>query len=241
MSAAPSAAQSWRGPALILACACLISAIGFGPRSALGFFLTPMSSANGWGRDVFALALAIQMLLWGAGQPFAGALADRYGAVQVFVVGAVLQFFGFALMAYSTSAVALHLTAGVLVGFGLAGAGVPLVLGVLGKLLPENWRSLGFGLGTAAGSFGQFMFSPLAVGLMAEFGWHNTLLIFAGLVLIIIPLALPLTAPKAALTASAPVALARASRTKTSRGTSSRALESRPAQLSLRPFRSVNS
>ena len=71
---------SWRTPAVILACGCLIALIGFGARSGLGFFLTPMSSAHGWGRDVFALALAIQMLLWGAAQPLAGAVADRYGA-----------------------------------------------------------------------------------------------------------------------------------------------------------------
>jgi MFS family permease len=81
---------SWRTPALILACGCLIALVGFGARSGLGFFLTPMSSAHGWGRDVFALALAIQMLLWGAAQPVAGALADRYGATPVLSVGAVL-------------------------------------------------------------------------------------------------------------------------------------------------------
>jgi MFS family permease len=74
---------SWRTPVVILACGCVISALGFGPRSAFGFFLSPMSNANGWGRDVFALALAIQMLLWGAAQPLAGAIADRFGAARV--------------------------------------------------------------------------------------------------------------------------------------------------------------
>src|SRR5262249_55386629 len=90
---------SWRTPALILACGCLIALIGFGARSGLGFFLTPMSSAHGWGRDVFALALAIQMLLWGAAQPVAGALADRYGATPILSVGAVLYALGLASMA----------------------------------------------------------------------------------------------------------------------------------------------
>jgi hypothetical protein len=79
----PSHTMSWRTPAVILVCGCLIGVLGFGPRSGLAFFLTPMSSAFGWGRDVFALALAIQMLLWGAAQPFAGAMADRYGAEPV--------------------------------------------------------------------------------------------------------------------------------------------------------------
>ena len=196
--------KSWRTPAVILACGCLISILGFGPRSSLGFFLTPMSQANGWGRDVFALALAIQMLLWGVGQPFAGALADRFGAVRVFALGALLHAGGLALMAFSTTPVSLHFTAGVLIGFGLAGTGTPLVVGVLGKILPENWRSIGVGLGTAAGSFGQFLFSPIAVGLMGQFGWHQTLLIFSAVVLCVMPLALALGAPKAPVPANAP-------------------------------------
>jgi len=195
--------KTWRTPAVILACGCLISILGFGPRSSLGFFLTPMSAANGWGRDVFALALAIQMLLWGVGQPFAGALADRFGPVRVFALGALLHAGGLALMAFSTTPLSLHFTAGVLIGFGLAGTGTPLVVGVLGKILPENWRSIGVGLGTAAGSFGQFLFSPIAVGLMREFGWHQTLLIFSAVVLVIVPLALVLAAPKAAAPAGA--------------------------------------
>ena len=96
-----SCAQSWRTPAVILVCGCLIGVLGFGPRSGLAFFLTPMSSTFGWGRDVFALALAIQMLLWGAAQPFAGAMADRYGAVPVLSVGAILYALGLAAMAYA--------------------------------------------------------------------------------------------------------------------------------------------
>ena len=79
---------TWRTPAVIILCGCLISLIGFGPRSTFGFFLTPMSAANGWGRDVFALAFALQNLLWGIGQPFAGAVADRFGMVRVLSVGA---------------------------------------------------------------------------------------------------------------------------------------------------------
>ena len=109
----------WRTPAVIIVCGCLISLIGFGPRSSFGFFLTPMSAANGWGRDVFALAFALQNLLWGIGQPFAGAVADRFGMVRVLSVGALLYAAGLALMAYTTSPVTLQVTAGVLIGFGL--------------------------------------------------------------------------------------------------------------------------
>ena len=116
-----------RTPAFMLACGCLIALISFGARSGLGFFLTPMSSAHGWGRDVFALALAIQMLLWGAAQPVAGALADRYGATPVLSAGAVLYAIGLASMAYASTAGMLHLTAGAVIGFGLAGASFTIV------------------------------------------------------------------------------------------------------------------
>ena len=188
-------AHSWRAPALILACGCLIGMIGFGPRSGLGFFLTPISTTNGWGRDVFALAMAIQMLLWGAAQPFAGAIADRYGAAPVLSIGAVLYGLGLASMAYSSTPAMLHLTAGMVIGFGLAGSSFTVVIGAFGKLMPPQWRSLAFGAGTAAGSFGQFLFSPLAVALIERFGWQTTLLIFGVTVLAIVPLSLALATP----------------------------------------------
>ena len=193
---ASSAPLAWRTPVVILVCGCLIGMLGFGPRSGLAFFLTPMSSANGWGRDVFALALAIQMLLWGAAQPFAGAIADRYGAVPVLSAGAMLYALGLAAMAYADTPPMLHLTAGVIIGFGLAGASFTIVIGAFGKLMPPEWRTIAFGAGTAAGSFGQFLFSPLAVALIDRFGWQHTLLIFAAIVLLIMPLSLALAAPR---------------------------------------------
>ena len=188
----------WRTPTVILLCGCLIGTLGFGARSGLGFFLTPMSQANGWGRDVFSLALAIQMLLWGAVQPFAGAIADRYGPVRVLSVGAVLYALGLATMAHADTPALLHLTAGVIIGFGLAGASFTIVIGAFGKLMPPSWRSFAFGAGTAAGSFGQFLFSPLAVALIDRFGWQDTLVIFGACVLLIIPLSLALATPSEA-------------------------------------------
>jgi MFS family permease len=194
--------KSWRTPAVVVACGCLIAIISFGPRSALGFFLTPLSAANGWGRDVFALALALQNLLWGIGQPFAGAVADRFGTVRVLGAGAILYAAGLAMMAYATSPALLHISAGVLIGFGLAGCSFTIVLAAFGKLVPEQWRSLAFGAGTAAGSFGQFLFSPLAVALMGEFGWQAALLIFSAMMLLVLPLSLVLTTPAASSTAA---------------------------------------
>ena len=188
--------MTWRTPAVIILCGCLIALIGFGPRSAFGFFLTPMSAANGWGRDVFALAFALQNLLWGIGQPFAGAVADRFGMVRVLSVGALLYAAGLALMAYTTSPITLQVTAGVLVGFGLAGCSFNLVIAAFGKLLPERYRMLAIGAGTAAGSFGQFLFAPFGVALIDNAGWQNALLVFAGLLLFIIPMALALATPR---------------------------------------------
>ncbi|MGB8552650.1 MAG: MFS transporter [Pseudolabrys sp.] len=185
----------WRTPAVVVACGCLIAMISFGPRSSLGFFLTPLSQTNHWGRDVFAFAVAIQNLLWGIGQPFAGAIADRFGTNRVLCVGAVLYALGLAIMARSTTPGELSLSAGVLIGLGLSGCSFNIVLGAFGKLLPEKWRTLAFGAGTAAGSFGQFLYSPVAVALMDKFGWQQALLIFAGVTLLILPLALALATP----------------------------------------------
>ena len=170
--------------------------ISFGPRATLGFFLTPMSQANGWGRDVFGLALAIQNILWGIGQPFAGAIADRFGTMRVLCAGGAFYAIGLILMAYSTSPAMLNLAAGVFIGFGLAGCSFSVVLAAFGKLLPERWRLLAFGAGTAAGSFGQFLYSPVAISLMDAFGWQTTLMVFGVGMLLVLPLSLAIaTAP----------------------------------------------
>ncbi len=188
--------HSWRTPAVVLLCGCLIGVLGFGPRSSLGLFLTPMSSANGWGRDVFGLAMAIQMLVWGIGQPFAGAVADRFGPVRVLSAGALLYAAGFVLMAHATTPLTLHLTAGLMVGFGLAGVSFTIVIGAFGRLMPERWRSLSFGMGTAAGSFGQFLFSPLAVMFIGAFGWQQALVIMGLMLLLVLPVSLALAYPQ---------------------------------------------
>jgi MFS family permease len=195
--------RGWRTPAVVIVCGCIIAMVSFGPRSSLGFFLTPWSGANGTGREVFAFALAIQNLLWGVGQPFAGAIADRFGTNRVLIAGALFYAAGLALMAYSTSSVTLDLSAGVLIGLGLSGCSFNIVLGAFGKLLPESWRSLAFGLGTAAGSFGQFLFSPIAVALMDSYSWRFALIAFAGVILVIVPLAIALATPPAQIAAKA--------------------------------------
>jgi MFS family permease len=197
LEVAPSR-TSWRTPAVVVICGCIITVIAFGPRSTQGFFLTPIVSANGWGRDVFGFAIALQNLLWGASQPFSGALADRFGNVRVMWAGALLYAAGLILMSYSTTPETLTISAGVLIGLGLSGCSFPVVLAALGKILPEEWRSLAFGAGTAAGSFGQFLYSPLAVLLMGSVGWQNTLFIFSASLLLVLPLSLALAGISAA-------------------------------------------
>src|SRR5215472_11287071 len=119
---AAAALGGWRTPAVIIGFGCLIAMVSFGTRSSLGFFLAPLSNANHWGRDVFAFAVALQNLLWGVGQPFAGVIADRFGTARVLSAGALMYASGLALMAYSTSAPVLDISAGVLIGFGLSGS-----------------------------------------------------------------------------------------------------------------------
>jgi MFS family permease len=200
---APLKLAAWRTPAVLIAVGCAIALIAFGPRSALGQFLTPLSIDRGWGRDALSFAIAVQNLLWGAAQPFAGGVADKFGPVRVLCVGAILYSAGLAWMAHATSPIALDLSVGVLIGFGLAGCSFPLVVGALGKLVPENWRAFAFGAGTAAGSFGQFLYSPLAHALIEAFSWQTTLMIFAGLMLLVLPLSMMLATPPQAAPALA--------------------------------------
>src|SRR5579863_10573392 len=153
-----SGAMNWRTPLVIVVCGCLIGMLTFGPRSTFGFFMQPMSREFAWGRDVFGLALAIQNLLWGMGQPFAGAIADRFGSLRVIAAGAVMYAAGLITMRYASTPLSLDLSAGVLIGLGLSGCSFNLVLSAFGKLLRPEWRGVALGAGTAAGSFGQFVF-----------------------------------------------------------------------------------
>jgi MFS family permease len=198
-------AASWRTPLVIIICGCAIALLSFGPRSSLGFFIQPMSREFTWGRDVFGLALALQNLLWGLGQPIAGAIADRFGLLRVMVVGALLYAGGLLVMRYASTPGSLDLGAGVLIGFGLSGCSFNLVLSAFSKLLPLEKRGIALGAGTAAGSFGQFLFAPFGVALIDNFGWQSALTVFALLMLLIVPLSLALSTPPATTT-NVPVA-----------------------------------
>ncbi len=198
-NSAPSQPQPARSyaPEIIVLCGCLIALITFGPRASAGLFQIPMTTTHGWGRDVFSFAIALQNLLWGVGQPFAGAVADRFGTLRVLCAGALLYAAGLVVMATSTTPSAMTIGAGVLIGFGLAGCSFNLVLGAFGKLLPEKWRPMAFGAGTAAGSFGQFLFPPVGNLMIETLGWQQALMIFGVSVLAVLPLSLALATRKA--------------------------------------------
>ena len=174
-----------RSVPMVVAAGCLIGAISFGSRSTMGFFLTPMTTENGWSRETFALAIAIQNLMWGVAQPFAGMIADKFGTARVLSGGALVYALGLALMSQTSDAVVLQLTAGVLVGLGIAGSAFVLVLAAFARLLPERMRSLAYGMGTAAGSAGQFIFAPLSQGFIQHYGWQTALLIMAAIMLVV--------------------------------------------------------
>ncbi|NQW11690.1 MAG: MFS transporter [Alphaproteobacteria bacterium] len=189
---APSPASGWRTPLIVILAGCLIAMIGFGIRSIFGLLLEPMTVERGWDRETFGLAMAIQNLLWGLGVPIAGAIADRFGPARVLAFGAVVYAIGVWGMAGAESVTALHLFGGVLTGIGVAFTAFSLAMAAMAKVVGPERRSLALGLGTAAGSFGQVVFSPLGQGFIEAYGWNSALLIMAASTLIIIPLALAL-------------------------------------------------
>ncbi len=188
-STSASATPFWHTPVVVIVVGCLIAMVGFGIRSVFGLFLEPMTFANGWDRETFALAMAIQNLLWGIGVPVAGALADRYGPSKVLALGAVVYGLGVWGMATAESGLELHLFGGILTGLGVAFTAFSIAIAAIAKVVGPERRSLALGLGTAAGSFGQVVFSPLGQAFIANFGWHSALLILAASALLIIPLA----------------------------------------------------
>ena len=178
----------WRTSGWVLLGSALILALSLGVRHGFGLFLPPMSAQFGWGREVFAFAIALQNLIWGLAQPFTGALADRFGAAKVVVIGGVLYAVGLVLMGLSDSLVTLSLSAGLLIGIGLSGTSFSVILGVVGRALPPEKRSMGMGIASAAGSFGQFAMLPGTLGLIGWLGWSSALLVLGMLVALIVPL-----------------------------------------------------
>jgi MFS family permease len=164
----------------MLAAGAALLAISLGIRHAFGLFLAPMTRDNGWTREVFALAMAVQNLVWGAAQPFAGRLADRHGAGRAILAGTILYVAGLVLMAQAHSPSAL-LSSGLLLGFGLSGTTFPVVFGAIARSTPPARRSFAMGVAMSVGSLGQFAMLPGTLSSMEAIGWSSTLMALAAL------------------------------------------------------------
>jgi MFS family permease len=172
----------------VLVLSSVVLTLSLGVRHGFGLFLAPMSADFGWGREVFAFAIALQNLIWGLAQPFTGALADRYGAGRTVVVGGVLYAAGLVLMGLSDTPFGLSMSAGVLIGLGLSGTSFSVLLAAVGRAATPEKRSMAMGIAAAAGSFGQFAMLPGTLGLMDWLGWSSALLALGLMIALLIPL-----------------------------------------------------
>jgi len=176
----------------VLAAGAFVLTLNMGIRQSFGLFLEPMTVDLGWERAVFALALAVQNLIWGLVQPVAGMVAERYGYGRTLTGGALLYVLGLIVMAEGTDPLAFELGAGLLVGCALAATGFPVVLAAVVRVFPPERRSLALGVAGTGASFGQFVLPPLSQGLIGAYGWPAAYLTLAALACLILPLALPL-------------------------------------------------
>ena len=156
--------------------------------SGHGLFLDPVSVQLGLGRETFALAMGLMNLFWGLGAPFAGAVADRYGAGRVTVLGGAAYAAGLLIMMTSPGGEHL-LVGGTLIGLGLSGTAFTVVLGVVGRSAPKHRRSRALGLASVGGSIGQFAALPYTHAMIEGFGWALALGILAATAFLIVPLA----------------------------------------------------
>ena len=179
----------------VLACGAAIVTLSMGIRHGFGLWLQPITQAQGWTRENFAFAIAIQNLAWGCFGIFAGMVADRFGAFRVIVGGALLYAAGLAGMALAPSVLVFTLTAGILIGAAQAGTTYAVIYGIIGRHIDPERRSWAMGIAAAAGSFGQFLMVPVEGFLISGLGWQQALLVLSVTVLLIAPLAFGLREP----------------------------------------------
>ncbi len=195
MASANGATTKWGGALIALICGSVIMLFSLGIRHTFGLFLQPVTIDQGWGRETFAFAIALQNLIWGASQPFAGMLSDRIGALRIVSLGAVLYAAGLWIMSSVSGEGTFILGAGVLIGLGLSGTTFPVVFGALSRLVPPEQRSLAMGITMAVGSFGQFVMLPLSLGFIGWLSWPGALMAFSALALLMFPLAYGMKEP----------------------------------------------
>ena len=181
--------KTWRTPLVIMIVGCIILTLSMGVRHTAGLFLQPMTADQGWSRETFSFAFALQNLIWGLGSPFAGAFADRHGAGRTVAGAALLYVLGLVLMAQADTPLALNLSSGLLVGIGLSGTTFAVIMGVIGRHTTPERRSLALGIASAGGSFGQFAVLPVGQMLISTYGWQSALVLLACGVGLIAPMA----------------------------------------------------
>ena len=181
--------------AQVLICGALIVTLSMGIRHGFGLWLQPVTQAQGWTRETFALAMAIQNLTWGVAGIFAGMLADRFGAFKVLIGGALLYALGLVGMALAPTPLMFALTCGVLIGMAQAGTTYAVIYGVIGRNVSLEKRSWAMGVAAAAGSFGQFLMVPVEGWLIGSLGWQQALMALGMAALLVIPLAWGLHEP----------------------------------------------
>ena len=179
----------------VLVCGAAVVTLSMGTRHAFGLWLQPVTQAQGWTRETFALAIAIQNLTWGLAGIFSGMAADRFGAFRVVIAGGLLYALGLVGMAYSTTGLMFGITAGLMLGTAQAGTTYAVIYGVIGRNVSAERRSWAMGVAAAAGSFGQFLMVPTSGLLISSIGWQQALVALAGMSLFIIPLAWGLREP----------------------------------------------
>ena len=179
----------------VLACGAAIVTLSMGIRHGFGLWLQPITQAQGWTRETFAFAIAIQNIAWGTAGIFAGMVADRFGAFRVIIAGALFYAAGLFGMAHAATPLTFALSTGVLIGIAQAGTTYAVVYGVIGRNVSAERRSWAMGITAAAGSFGQFLMVPTEGFLISQFGWQQALVLLGGAALLMVPLAWGLREP----------------------------------------------
>lgn len=180
---------NWRTPVVILLAGTVVLILAFGIRTSFGIFMVPISENMGWGREVFGFSMAMQNLLWGAAQPFAGAIADRWGPGRIIAGCGAMYVLGLLVMAGAATPLGMTTGVGIVIGIALSGTGFPVVLAVIARSVPEEKRSLYLGLGSAGGSSGQVLMVPIAHGLLGAMDWTVAVLVLAAMAAVMVPLA----------------------------------------------------
>jgi MFS family permease len=188
----PNSSSKATLPLILLIGGCLVAMLTYGPRSAMGFFQLPILETHSWDRTTFALAMAIQNLMWGVGQPFFGVIADKFGTWRVLAFSGVSYATGLYLMSIADTPTKLYIGGGILVGLGIASGSFTIIMAAFARNVAPEKQTLVFGLGTAAGSAGMTVFSPVSVAMIEALGWQDTLVWLALLMLVIPILGIPL-------------------------------------------------